>query len=175
MTKKLGALHLPHYRINDKEREQAVFKFHYLYPCIIVQNKIKVLKNRNKWYAGYVGIDENHLLYGITDNRVLEELLDVHGGITFISKGSSKDRIWNDQRLWYIGFDCSHAWDWDKKGEYLWTYVKVKEEVEKLARQLFNINNNFVSVLKLRLRTQSKEEILKFIEKALDKTIAEEL
>jgi len=42
------------------------------------------------------------------DHPSLEKLIRVHGGLTFSQQGDGER--W-DKDLWWLGFDCAHAWD----------------------------------------------------------------
>lgn len=57
--------------------------------------------------CGYVGISNNHPLYG-KGWRKLEDMIDCHGGVTYC-----EDHLFgqDDKNTWWIGFDCAHAGD----------------------------------------------------------------
>jgi len=53
---------------------------------------------------GYVGLPKGHKFYGKGYDDIGQEI-DCHGGLTFTGH-------WDDDpELWWIGFDCAHAWD----------------------------------------------------------------
>ena len=66
--------------------------------------------------CGYVGVEPDHPVYEVDYGDVEEVMgIRVHGGLTYASKcvghichmpdpGRSDD-------LWWLGFDCGHAWD----------------------------------------------------------------
>jgi len=117
-------------------------------PCIAV-------RNRTGNWCGYVGITEEHPCYKQGYNDVLE--VEVHGGLTFsdscrkdgpqessichIPEGEETDKIW------WLGFDCSHYNDISPKllafekefmlpeAEYR-TLIYIEAECKKLARSL---------------------------------------
>ncbi len=68
-------------------------------------------------WCGYVGVPENHPLFGKGYNDVD---FDVHGGITFADacqEGEGEARICHTpesgqpDKVWWFGFDCAHAGD----------------------------------------------------------------
>jgi len=106
--------------------------------CIIIRN---VLMN----YCGYVVIPNNHPLYGKPQEEI-EDLLEVHGGITHVGSLS-----WAPN-LFLIGFDCGHAHDIvPAMMKYSPAYIEthqgavyrdinyVEQEVRKLAKQINDV------------------------------------
>lgn len=91
--------------------------------------------------CGYVGVPKDHPAYGRLD---LDDAVDVHGGVTFSELGICADRFADDPFLWYLGFDCGHAWDvvpalpmLSSIGETEYrNFDYVRRECEHLARQL---------------------------------------
>ena len=85
----------------------------------------------NTW-CGYVWT-ENHPCWN--SNKNIEDLIDVHGGITMASKSEQK-----------IGFDCHHAWDKEpfvlpkvlEHGQYR-DRSYVVNELKSVCEQLFNM------------------------------------
>lgn len=88
----------------DDEPDRVDFRAHG-FPCFV---------NRNRFgsWCGYVGVPVGHPYYG-EDYDDLDVV--VHGGLTYASKcqgdlchtpepGESDD-------VWWLGFDCGHAWD----------------------------------------------------------------
>jgi hypothetical protein len=70
------------------------------YTCMIRRGPVGAL-------CGYVGLKKGHRLYGKYYNEDKElENIDCHGGLTFSGEW---DELQDD--LWYIGFDCAHAFD----------------------------------------------------------------
>jgi hypothetical protein len=71
---------------------------------------------RGHW-CGYVGLPASHPLHGkgYGDNGV--DRLDVHGGVTYaeVCQGAvcHVPAEGEDEELWWLGFDCAHAWDRD--------------------------------------------------------------
>ena len=67
------------------------------YKCLIVRHP------EFGHLCGYVGIPEGHKYY---KKHYDDVPLEVHGGLTFSD-------FWEDENdnLWYLGFDCAHAWD----------------------------------------------------------------
>lgn len=58
--------------------------------------------------VGYVGLPKEHPDFGKHYDNIDA---DVHGGLTFSG-------YWEEENdgLWYVGFDCGHAWDMDRMG-----------------------------------------------------------
>lgn len=75
---------------------------------------ILAVRNDMGSWCGYVGMPPEHPWSGYDRNTIhgLSEDLHAHGGLTF--SGWSTDRIWHsaeEEKIWWIGFDCGHAWD----------------------------------------------------------------
>jgi hypothetical protein len=123
-------------------------------PCLIVRNTLGVL-------CGYVGVPEGHWAY----LRHYDDVpVDVHGGLTFSDKCQGGDEtraichIADDDRVWWLGFDCAHAGDYMPKTESFFRkaiehlpygipsdvyrdFAYVTQEVESLARQLKDLHS----------------------------------
>jgi len=124
-------------------------------PCLIVRNG-----EVTGALCGYVGVTKGHWCYG-KDYDNLE--LNVHGGLTFAGGCMKENKEHGlchivepgeDQDVWWLGFDCAHAWDLSPgmranlRGlgvpehcspdphEYYRNIGYVKRECRKLARQL---------------------------------------
>jgi len=134
---------------------------------------------------GYVGVPRNHPWYGVDYNQCLrgckgkpnpiissvisypctwesdhespENLIDVHGGLTFSGKGDGKQR---PAGYWWFGFDCAHAFDLVPQllelrgGEYrehetYRNFAYVRAEVKRLAEQLASIKQREEGLKKL--------------------------
>ena len=107
---------------------------------------VALRRPRGHW-CGYVGLPKTHPLHGKDDPPEL----DVHGGISFTDH--LKDQ---DPDLWWIGFDCCHAWDFSpsdllyaarwggslfavcETAQYR-TLEYVKAECARLAKQLAGV------------------------------------
>jgi len=114
-------------------------------PCLIVRGPVGAL-------CGYVGVSEGHPLFGVDYENVNVE---VHGGLTFSDFCQHSDDPsrgichvpgpGEPDRVWWLGFDCAHAWDiapvyWSAD-RYGWEasykpLAYVKSQVTKLAEQL---------------------------------------
>ena len=70
---------------------------------------------------GYVGVARDSRFFGKNYDEIDEMLpdLSVHGGITFAD-------YWDEQNdnLWYIGFDCGHAYDYQPMYKLMFQFVK---------------------------------------------------
>jgi len=89
--------------------------------------------------VGYVGLPQEHPDFGKHYDDI--EDVEVHGGLTFAG-------YWQDQAddLWYVGFDCGHAWDMNpfltSSDDAIPRYTSnksldyVEEETERLAEQM---------------------------------------
>lgn len=133
-------------------------------PCLIVRNP------HSGVLCGYVGVPEGHPLFGkaYDDVRVLSEDVepafpDVHGGLTFSDRcqphaeGEHRGICHvpdegEPDHVWWFGFDCAHAWDYNPSysalteayfrqghNEIYRTFGYVKGEVRNLARQLASV------------------------------------
>ena len=83
------------------------------------------------WGNGYVLIPEGHVLHGEHYDNI-NELVDVHGGLTFSEHSSKIDFIDCVDGYWVVGFDTAHYNDNLEK----WPKHRVEEETERLAEQL---------------------------------------
>lgn|GEM_PF-2034072 len=79
------------------------------FPCLIHRGIIPGTLN------GYVGIGEDSPLFGVDQEKINAE---THGGITYVGYGYSTERPQvgisvelGADSIWWIGFDCAHAWD----------------------------------------------------------------
>ena len=57
--------------------------------------------------CGYVEIPKGHPLHGV-DYRNIDQLLDVHGGLTFADRDAPGVA---NRSGWWLGFDCAHHGD----------------------------------------------------------------
>lgn len=118
-------------------------------PCLIVRGPHGAL-------CGYAGVPAGHPFFGVSYHDVPAE---VHGGLTFADHcrpGKGEHGICHaveegeDDRVWWLGFDCAHAWDHtpgtcsrapfleEATGEYRdWAYVE--DQVRLLAAQLASV------------------------------------
>lgn len=117
------------------------------YPCLVKRSPT------SGGLCGYVGIPEGH-----PANRggplwnTAEEMLEVHGGITFggeCSEGPEATSICHivqkaeDDKVFWYGFDCGHGGDFsplhrlfDHRGDTYKNVAYVEAETLKLAKQL---------------------------------------
>lgn len=111
--------------------------------------------NRSSSYGflcGYVGVMKEHPLYG-KDKQDIDCHIKCHGGVNYTGEGEEKDNhdhFWfkTHDPIWWFGFDCGHPGDIiprhiignDKSHKYR-DIPYVKKEVESLARQLKEIEN----------------------------------
>jgi hypothetical protein len=109
-----------------------------LLPCLIIRSTFGN-------FCGYVGITKDHPLFrvGYCD---IEQNLDVHGGLTYSDHWDLDAEKPTQYRIWWLGFDCAHAWDLSPASElrkmffgeipvYRNLYY-VKKECQNLAAQL---------------------------------------
>jgi hypothetical protein len=82
-------------------------------PCLAVRHP-----SSGHW-CGYVGVTEDHPLFGIDDSAV-DPNPSVHGGLTFAgfcAEDKKEHGICHipgegePDRVWWLGLDCGHAWD----------------------------------------------------------------
>ena len=76
------------------------------------------------WYCGYAVIPEDHQFYGL-DYEEVEEVIDVHGGLTFSGEFEDVDGF-------LLGFDCNHAWDDPGVQDEEYTLSECKKLVDQL-------------------------------------------
>lgn len=74
--------------------------------------KLNMLAGLGHW-CGYVGVPENHPLFGKSYGDVDA---DVHGGLTFADRCDEQDKEHGichvgEEKLWWFGFDCAHSGD----------------------------------------------------------------
>lgn len=76
-------------------------------------------RNRSGSLCGYVGVPDGHPWHGRGYDSV-EPYPDVHGGLTYADlcqEGDEGETICHvaapgePEPLWWLGFDCAHAWD----------------------------------------------------------------
>lgn len=111
------------------------------YKCVIIEHEGNQLCEG--YYCGYVGIPQEHPLYGVKlfvysnllGDLTPEEYFDVHGGITYSGNGEA---LGLDSRYWWYGYDCGHAGD--TKSECNIDFCT--EECKSLARQLKIVEEN---------------------------------
>lgn len=68
-----------------------------------------------------------------------DQVLDVHGGITYASHEAGEDYPSPSADLWWFGFDCNHCFDQPGFGGYTKDAPFVEAECEKLAEQLADL------------------------------------
>src|SRR5262249_25376638 len=87
-------------------------------PCLPVR------KPRSGSWCGYVGVPEEHRMFGLSYDQAsslaADEYLRVHGGLTFAGtcqEGAEDTGICHipqpgqPDKVWWLGFDCAHAGD----------------------------------------------------------------
>lgn len=97
--------------------------------------------DRSLHYCGYVGVPKDHVLFRYDYDSVNALGIDVHGGLTFSSDPCSDS-------LTFFGFDCAHLGDYSpgygspfEDEDVYRDFEFVKKECERLAHQLFEIEN----------------------------------
>jgi len=115
------------------------------FACLIVRN------SSSGALCGYVGVPEGHRFFekGYDDVDV-----DVHGGLTFANHCAKTDdetryvchvpEAGDPDNIWWLGFDCNHAWDLAPGYEHRHSYGDehyrdieyVEHQIAKLASQL---------------------------------------
>lgn len=118
-----------------------------------------MVRNHNGAWCGYVGVPPGHPLYEKSAFDSPADRLSVHGGLTFASKcdedapeGHGICHVplpGREPDVWWLGFDCGHAWDLQPAMPGLLglgtTYRDVSyvmEQVTILALQLAAIRDN---------------------------------
>jgi hypothetical protein len=104
--------------------------------------------------CGYVGLDKSHPYYGKHYDDIQD--IEVHGGLTF---SGNLHEMPGD--LWWLGFDCGHAFDLSWGLQPPWGFPKfesnksdqfVEEQTKRLAEQLEKIQ------LKPKPKTKAKRK-----------------
>lgn len=93
----------PHVWLDEPDREE--FR-HEGFDCLLNRNPMGA-------WCGYVAVPEGHPIHG---KHYDEVDVEVHGGLTYAHKcqGTICHAVAegeDDDRLWWFGFDCAHAWD----------------------------------------------------------------
>lgn len=135
--------------VDASEPDKAQWAAHGL-DCLIVRGPSGAL-------CGYVGVPESHPCFGVGYENVDVE---VHGGLTFADRCQPTDdpakhichmeEFSVNKTVWWLGFDCAHAWDICpayQRAEFLFSFMEetyksfpyVQQQVEKLAAQLAEI------------------------------------
>ncbi|MDJ0512785.1 MAG: hypothetical protein QNJ62_05010 [Methyloceanibacter sp.] len=84
----------------DKDMTELKFSAHGL-PCIA-----KRMPRLGHW-CGYVGIPEEHPLFGKGYDEANRHI-QAHGGLTFAEAHAAMEKT---DGLWWFGFDCAHSGD----------------------------------------------------------------
>lgn len=107
-------------------------------------------------WCGYVGLPPGHPLHGKSWGDAAVEVHGVHGGITYGDACAGlvchAPLEGEPEHVWWLGFDCAHAWDFTPglaatvrrvsgaremaEHETYRTLAYVAREIEKLAAQL---------------------------------------
>ncbi|MBO3274173.1 hypothetical protein [Pseudomonas schmalbachii] len=58
--------------------------------------------------CGYVGVAPDHSCYRLDYCEATLAEIEVHGGLTY---AAGKDYPVSGTGLWWLGYDCAHAWD----------------------------------------------------------------
>lgn len=108
-------------------------------PCLAVRQP------RSGHWCGYVELSPGHKYYGIDDREAFGLSLG-HGGITYgrFCEGNVC-HISDNEKLYWLGFDCSHSWDIRPGDGYFDDYrssykdiLYVKRHVEEMVEELLN-------------------------------------
>lgn len=127
-------------------------------PCLIVRNR------RSGVLCGYVGVPASHPAYGKDYYDEKLQNIEVHGGLTYANfcfkeeeEGQGICHVvedGEDDKVWWLGFDCAHAWDLSPANEAVLrkhniptiepdalyrNVAYVKKEIASLASQLIAI------------------------------------
>lgn len=80
-----------------------------------------VIKYRSH-YCGYVGVPFHSKLFGLSYIGFIEDIIDVHGGLTYSTPDDIPTRLDGTNypikvpETWWFGFDCNHSSDISKHG-----------------------------------------------------------
>ena len=97
---------------------------------------------RSGVWCGYVGVAPDHRFYEVDYNDVDA---DVHGGLTYADLCQPESdpacgichipEPGTPDHLWWLGFDCNHAWD-VAPGDYRWRTKAGIGEIDDVYRTL---------------------------------------
>jgi hypothetical protein len=83
------------------------------FPCLIV-------RNRMGFWCGYVAVGQEHPCYGQGYRNVN---VDVHGDLTYAGRCAGHichvPQSGESEDVWWLGFDCGHAFDLEPMSEML--------------------------------------------------------
>lgn len=85
----------------------------------------RVCTENMHWFCGYVEVPEDHPFYGLYGE--LEDVLDVHGGLTYGDTAHFADG-------YLIGFDCAHYGDSPEVQDEAYTLSECKKLVDQLIK-----------------------------------------
>lgn len=92
-----------------KEPDRKEFKYEG-FDCLIQRAKV------TGSLCGYVAVPKGHPWFEKSYNDIEA---DVHGGLTYANHCSGhichKSDDNSDDKVWWVGFDCAHAWDLSPK------------------------------------------------------------
>lgn len=92
----------------DEEPDRVEFR-HAGLPCLLVRSA-----SMGAW-CGYVGVPPGHPAYGEEWDSDVVDGLDVHGGISYAGRCSGVichvPQPGESDDVWWLGFDCCHAFD----------------------------------------------------------------
>lgn len=119
--------------------------FKYLgYDCLILhQNNLYI-----ESLCGYVALTPEHCGY---NNFDIDNDISCHGGITFIDYGDGRRAVTNEkgEKLFWIGFDCSHCWDYDYDNN---GKMKINKTPIYVAKEIFEIVHQLIEIQKKDLK-----------------------
>ena len=117
-------------------------------PCLIVRNGSGAL-------CGYVGVDETHPYFQVHYDYAD---VDAHGGLTYSGLCQKHGKVCykvedgENDKVWWLGFDCAHSCDYcpasaqygasDKDVTQYKDIYYVINEVTNLAKQLREVTND---------------------------------
>lgn len=93
--------------------------------CFCDFSKIKGVTSADDYWAGYVNVPQNNLLFESSSDLEVSNKIFVHGGVTHAGSISEEEGYW-------IGFDCAHSGDNLQKCNKQY----VTGECETLAEQI---------------------------------------
>ena len=104
--------------------------------CVVLDNV-----GMGGYRCGYVAVKPGHPFYGEsyfadTSAGVPEEVIDVHGGVTFSDEKLYTEGLHSEEE-WWFGYDCSHYGDSPSVQDLAYCV----NECEYMASQLAALNN----------------------------------
>lgn len=144
------------------------------YPCLIVRSPV------SGSLCGYVGVPESHPSHG-KKTAQLENDYEAHGGITFagecqkVPEGLESIGVChvsnNNEKIWWVGFDTAHAFDYMPKiGSLIKDFpsLETSKELEQLLPEDSCFKEKYRDLVYVTAECESLARQLKVLEQLLE-------